>query len=957
MKRTHLILTLLLAGLWASDAVTAPLTMKQMYGERDVQYQRGEYLIVLPTAQLESLLGDFIAFKNTQGYDVNVVNLAEEGVTSGLDMRSFMHGYWLEHPMLEYVLLVGDVTGSFVIPSTHIQSINEPENDVTDYAYTFFTDDPADDSYDALTPHFLIGRISIQTPTDLIMALNKTIQYYTLENVVNSGVENYLNRALLVAGNYANNEGYEIPPYQWPVTPVWTSLWLMELLEDYGYAQVDTAFFHAGYQVPYNPLLFEAWNNGVGVVTYRGWGNSHGWHYPEFHIDYIDDLENGWKQPIVFSCVCNTGDFGSEEYGGPAHCFGDELLFAGSPGTPKGASAVVGPSDLDTDTRYNNVIFGAMWDALLDGEAYELGAALFAGKQALIDEFPHLCCDVEDVVAFYHHVYGVIGDPSLPVWLMEPVEMTVNLDENSDLHQSFIAAVIQDNDGQALKDVVGALIYEDELTAKGISNDLGELWIDFADVAPGGTLDLYLNKPQFYQKHIRLNFVEDDGTVFNPTPFVEFDVVPLLQSGESWLVSGESAQIALQIVNGSPFDYEDILVRVISDGSVNGLFYDEVFSIDAYQTIETGILVDGITAILPRGTRVDFEIEFLTYPNEQHAGDFSFSMIVGPIEDTDPVPPDDYGYWAYDNLDTAYPEAPVYSWEDISEIGTDLYLTDDSHASDVEIGFPFTYYGETYETMTVCSNGWASFEPCMIDYFWNFSIPMPLGPSAMLAPYFDDLDDNGKEPFEDLNGNYQWDDGEPYIDVNEDGQYNAGEPFRVYTWQDTENGRFIIQWHDLANGELDHLCDEGYCPRETFQLILYDPEMYPTRTGDGEIVFQYFEINDDDDENGNYSTVGIESPDQETGVQYVFNHLYAPGAVQLEQGVAVKYTTDGPQVCPQGDVNTDGSFDILDIVAMVSNILNGVPVFDEVQACSADVNEDGSVDILDIVLGVAIILG
>ena len=47
----------------------------------------------------------------------------------------------------------------------------------------------------------------------------------------------------------------------------------------------------------------------------------------------------------------------------------------------------------------------------------------------------------------------------------------------------------------------------------------------------------------------------------------------------------------------------------------------------------------------------------------------------------------------------------------------------------------------------------SSFEKCNIPYFWNFSIPFPLGPSAMLAPFMDDLDDNDKEPFDDINDN------------------------------------------------------------------------------------------------------------------------------------------------------------------------------------------------------------
>ena len=111
------------------------------------------------------------------------------------------------------------------------------------------------------------------------------------------------NNALLVAGNYKTAEGSEVPPNERPVTPVWTSLWLMDELNNYGYAQIDTAFFHAGnYQTgEFNPLIDNVWNSGVGVVNYRGWGDANGWHKPYFHRENVDDLSNGWKLPVVMS--------------------------------------------------------------------------------------------------------------------------------------------------------------------------------------------------------------------------------------------------------------------------------------------------------------------------------------------------------------------------------------------------------------------------------------------------------------------------------------------------------------------------------------------------------------------------------------------------------------------------------------------------------------------------------
>ena len=59
---------------------------------------------------------------------------------------------------------------------------------------------------------------------------------------------------------------------------------------------------------------------------------------------------------------------------------------------------------------------------------------------------------------------------------------------------------------------------------------------------------------------------------------------------------------------------------------------------------------------------------------------------------------------------------------------------------------------------------------------------------------------------------------------------------------------------------------------------------------------------------------------------------------------------------PQGDVNADGSIDVLDIVVVVSIIIETyTPSDDEYSA--ADMNSDGMVDVLDIVILVNAILG
>ena len=856
-----------------------PLSQKGIDRNITSHYSRGIYLIIVPQDNLIDRMsnddaGNFVFFKKTQGFDVDIISI--EGM--GLDadgLREIILQYKNDNPLLEYVLLVGDVNWNYVIPTFTIPSINEEDIDVTDYKYTFFIDDENADDYDAFHPDIFVGRWSIQTSSDLSNLIARSIKYVTLEYIKNTPFIDYLDRSLLVAGSFATYDGNSVPPSQWPVTPVWTSIWLYEELEQFGYTHIDTAFYHAGnYQNgESNPMVASSWNNGVGIINYRGWGDANGWHKPYFHRENVNNLTNGWMLPIVMSFVCNTGDFGND-YGGSGldKCYGEAMVTYGSINLPKGAAAMVGPSDLDTDTRFNNVICGAMWDALLEDGIHELAPALHAGKQSLITEFPDQLAQLDangkpGVVYFYHHVYSVLGDPSIPVWLGVPDEMSVNIENGAELDNSHLIVNITDPDGNPLDLVVGALMHGEELIGKGLSNENGNLYIDFSDIPIGTELDLYLNKSQFFQKKIDLTFSSENGDEFNPEVFTYFDIYAFTGEGVNYVTPGNSLELTLGLVNPAPLTYSDISIEIVSfsEGIENGIISPLSINVSDFETVNTDlILIGNISSSIPVGTQLYLDLE-VSY-NGAVVQTKRLNLIVPSLSQSDPSPPDNYGYWAYDNWDIDYPEVPSYSWIEISPTnggnGTDLELADDTRTR-IPIGFDFTYYGNIYDEITICSNGWASFEPTSLSHFWNFSIPMPMGPTAMLAPFFDDLDDNV-----------------------------GTEPFHVLSYLDENNGKFIVQWENLANGENDEYCPDN-CDRETFQMILYNPEIYPTTTGDGEILFQYKEVNDVD-QNGNYSTIGIESPDQNTGIQYGFNNMPGPGASLIQNNMAIKFTTDAP---------------------------------------------------------------
>ena len=930
-----------------------PLVMKAFDELNEYSnYNRGTYLILLPQGLNEVFLtnpnygGDFVKFKRTQGFDVEVLTV-QAGLTAQEIKDSIIMPFYQQNPMLEYVLLVGDVNGSFEMPTFTIPSYNEEDIDVTDYPYTF--------SDDAYNPHFFLGRWPIRTTADFLNIKSRSIQYVTMDNVTDYS---YLNKAMLVAGNYKTAEGEEVPPNQWPVTPVWTSLWLMEEWQDFGYTQIDTAFFHQynWETAEYNPTIPNTWNEGVGIINYRGWGDGNGWHKPYFHKEELESLNNGWNLPIVLSFVCNTGDFGNDYSGsGLPKCFGEVMVTAGSVINPKGAAAMVGPSDLDTDTRFNNVICGEMWDALLEQEATELAQALHVGKQSLTYEFSGLSAPDGTVIDyFYHHIYSVIGDPSIPVRLLEPGTIATDI-QSTDLTSSYISLNLTDqSDNTALVGVVGALLGSNgELIAKSVSNSEGLLIIDFPTDTTSN-LTLYLNSPQFRQKVIELNYLSDDGSSFTGLVPLDFDI------DLSWIYEYS----AYDTVHYIPSDYDQTIYFSFSifnssneqvsfdfnlsspsefigeascydDGSTQNMI-DDCFTVsncypNQYCDVNTMVLTTSSGAT--PGDKIPFTFSVLS--EEYEIEDFNFELTVseqyGSYAASLPSLQSEYGYKAYDNTDIDFNEAPIYDWVEINQIGTNLNLTDDSVINDVQIGFDFNYFGETYNSMTVCSNGWTSFEPCGLSHFWNFSIPNPMGPSGMLAPFMDDLDD---------------DDG--------------NEPFNVYSYNDG-NGRFIIQWDNVSNGEDDQNCPD--CIKETFQMILHDPNVYQTATGDGDIIFQYKEIHDID-QNGNYSTIGIESPDQDDGVQYLFSSRPELGSFWelsengFYENIAVKFTTgefNENSQCGQMDITGDGIVNVIDIVSLVNLILSS-NIIDDTVLCSYDLTSDGIINVIDIVLLVNYIL-
>jgi hypothetical protein len=218
--------------------------------------------------------------------------------------------------------------------------------------------------------------------------------------------------------------------------------------------------------------------------------------------------------------------------------------------------------------------------------------------------------------------------------------------------------------------------------------------------------------------------------------------------------------------------------------------------------------------------------------------------------------PDGYGYYAYSSEDTLYQQAPVFDWYEINSIGTEFVAATSEVTTTVSLPFTFKYYGVDYTDVRISTDGWIAFGNGTQTTYDNQPLPYNDVVAGMVAAFWDDL----------------------HNAANENG--------KIYYYSDLANNRFIIEWDGIGHW------NDGSTPKpEVFQVILLDPSVYLTPTGDGEILIIYNSLT-------SYAsnTVGIENHTQDDGLQYVFNNAYDLTASALKDEFALKFTTHLPTI-------------------------------------------------------------
>jgi hypothetical protein len=226
--------------------------------------------------------------------------------------------------------------------------------------------------------------------------------------------------------------------------------------------------------------------------------------------------------------------------------------------------------------------------------------------------------------------------------------------------------------------------------------------------------------------------------------------------------------------------------------------------------------------------------------------------------------PDPYGYYAYDNTDIIFRNAPVYAWCELnpSRGGNGISIGpggDDVTFQHALTGMHVRHYGLHFDYVSICSNGWLAMGSTTSTVSTNYALPSNSFVPNGVAIFWDDLD---------LTGPATW------------------------WYRRDANQRFIAQWDSVPR--------MGTTSYNSFEIIVLDTSLTSLRapTRDSDIILQWRRAPDISS-----MTVGQQNSAMNVGLNCLYNGIYDPSMAPIISGRALKFTTDPPRSVPAVDLS------------------------------------------------------
>ncbi|HBC47663.1 MAG TPA: hypothetical protein DCZ43_11500, partial [candidate division Zixibacteria bacterium] len=455
----------------------------------NTEIKRGGYMIICKPTLADSLKA-VAAWKHQKGYTVRIVKTTDI-IPSGSPNYTQVFNYiktayqtWTVPP--EYVMIVGDIDGTFGIPCYTYQSYPSDHH----YACVDGTD---------FIPDIFVARLSVDAIADFRKAVSKIFKYE--KTPLMRDTQHWI-RGLAV--------GYTMFP-----TARYTTLWARQLAMRHGFARVDTIYGSSD-----NPNLNTYMNNGPGLIWYRGEGNQDGWWGVSYDIADLNAMPNNQKLGVMSPLTCGLGDFSAND------CFGETWIRMGlSVDSLKGGPAFYGVTDHFTHTKWNNPIMTGYFFGMFEQNCYHFGQAAIAGKMQDYRTFPR---NLNSEVQQYFNTYNMQGDPELEIRQAVPVLINVVHPDTLGFGLNHIEISVADTMGQAIKDAIVTLVKSidstEEVFSVGQTDENGNVSLSFRALTTGSMI-LTVSGRDLYPYQSLVEIVSSDIAVGYDSLYIDDDSI------------------------------------------------------------------------------------------------------------------------------------------------------------------------------------------------------------------------------------------------------------------------------------------------------------------------------------------------------------------------------------------------------------------------------------------------
>jgi hypothetical protein len=346
-------------------------------------FYEADYLFIYPRAYAEEMK-PLVDLKKAQGYWVTIYHTEDVGPDCD-DYRSAIQTWYGLTPESRdhYCLLVGDTD---VIPLC-----TSPDLGTEDYPGGVATDDLyASVNGDDLDEEVYLGRLSVDSETDAEKQVNRIVEYQTMLSIFSD-----YSQVGLVAHKENAPGKYE---------------GAHESVRTASYSNAPNFQTYYGSAGATDADVSDAINDGLGLIAYRGHGNSSAWTSWNTAVDYYNSADvtalTNNMNPVVWSFACTNSRLDSND------CIAEIWMEQDEYGAISHYGATVA-SYTSQNHELDRQMFQAVYDQglTIQAQAIEYGEAQMAS------------------IKNWHNawMYLLLGDPSMKIKTNEPIEWTITI--------------------------------------------------------------------------------------------------------------------------------------------------------------------------------------------------------------------------------------------------------------------------------------------------------------------------------------------------------------------------------------------------------------------------------------------------------------------------------------------------------------------------------------------------